>query len=231
MHIAIFLRAWLAGQYAHQRSLALRQPVERRDDVFERVEVIHPLRATAEFAGSLRTAEQQHTHDGDFAAVEVEDLLQAVLVFRDAAVGAARGAGHALLLQGHQRFADSAFVQRHHRVAVVLLVAGVDQSIERQRVVIGRGDVFFDQGAQDAGFDFSKNVHGGGLILLEKDELTTEVTEELGGSQNPHPVARCATRMGHPRVQARTVQSRDVSTTSPFPEKFFPCLLRRLRPA
>jgi len=39
MHITIFLRAWLSGEYAYQRSLTLRQPVERRDDVFERVEV------------------------------------------------------------------------------------------------------------------------------------------------------------------------------------------------
>jgi hypothetical protein len=33
-------------------------------------------------------------------------------------------------------------------------------------------------------------------------ELTTEGTEEHRGSQNPHPVAKNATRVGHPELNA-----------------------------
>src|SRR5580765_8312436 len=99
MHVTVFLCAWLASENAHQWRLALRQAIERRDYVFESVEVIHAVGASAEFAGSLRAAEEQHADDGGFAAVEIEDFLQAVLVLGDAAVGAAGRAGHALFLQ------------------------------------------------------------------------------------------------------------------------------------
>ena len=75
------------------------QAVERGDYVVEGFEVVHAVGAAAEFAGSLRSAEQQDADDGDFAAVEVEDFLQAVFELCDAAVGAAGGAGEALFLQ------------------------------------------------------------------------------------------------------------------------------------
>ena len=52
--------------------------------------------------------------------------------------------------------ANRGFVERHHRVAIVFLIAGVDQRVERERVVVGRGDVFFDQGAEYASFDFGE---------------------------------------------------------------------------
>ena len=157
MHVAGFLGAGLAWKDRRQGRFALGQAVERGDDVIEGFEVVHAVGAAAEFAGSLRSAEQEDADDGDFAAVEVEDFLQAVLVFGDAAVGAAGGAGQALFLQRGEGVANSGFVEGHHRVAIVFLVAGVDQGVERERVVVGRGDVFFDQGAEDAGFDFGED--------------------------------------------------------------------------
>jgi hypothetical protein len=38
------------------------------------------------------------------------------------------------------------------------------------------------------------------LILLEKDELTTEATEEHRRNQNPHPVAKYGGKDGAPSV-------------------------------
>ncbi len=93
VRVAGFFRARLAGENRRQRRFALREAVESGDDVFERFEVIHAVGATAEFAGSLRAAEKKDADDGDFAPVEVEDLLQAVFEFRDAAVGSAGRAG------------------------------------------------------------------------------------------------------------------------------------------
>ena len=52
--------------------------------------------------------------------------------------------------------ANRGFVQSHHWVAIIFLIAGVDQGVERERVVVGCGDVFFDQGAEDAGFDIGE---------------------------------------------------------------------------
>ena len=153
----------VGGENACQRRLALGEAVEGGDDVFERFEVIHAVGAAAEFAGSLRSAEKKDADDGDFAAVEVEDLLQAVFEFGDAAVGSAGRAGHAFFLQRGERVADGGFVEGHHRVAIIFLVAGVDQSVERERVVVGSGDVFFDEGAEDAGFDFGED-HCGSCI-------------------------------------------------------------------
>ena len=54
---------------------------------------MHALGAAAEFAGSLRAAQQEDAEDGGLAASEVEGFLQPMLVLGDAAVGAAGRAG------------------------------------------------------------------------------------------------------------------------------------------
>ena len=48
-----------------------------------------------------------------------------------------------------------AVVERHHRVAVRRLVARRDERVERERVVVGRDELFLDQRPEDA--------HGGGV--------------------------------------------------------------------
>ena len=101
------------GRTAGQRRLALGQAIEGGDYVFEGFEVVHAVGAAAEFSGSLRAAEEKDADDGDFAAVEVEDFLQAMFEFCDAAVGAAGGAGEALFLQRGESVTD----QRIHRAS------------------------------------------------------------------------------------------------------------------
>ena len=44
-------------------------------------------------------------------------------------------------------------IQLHQRLAVALLIACIDEGIERQRILIGRRDLLFDQRANDTGFD------------------------------------------------------------------------------
>ena len=65
----------------------------------------------------------------------------------------ARRPGEPQLLQSAECIAHRSLVQRHHRVAIVLLIAGIHQRVQRQRIVIRRRDVFFDQRAQYARLD------------------------------------------------------------------------------
>jgi len=46
--------------------------------------------------------------------------------------------------------ADLVFGEIEDRVAAGALVACVDERVEGERVVFGRGDLFFDEGAEDA---------------------------------------------------------------------------------
>ena len=55
--------------------------------------------------------------------------------------------------------ADGVFVEIHDGFAVGFLVAGVEEGVEGERIVFGSGDFFFDEGAEDAGFDFGED-HG-----------------------------------------------------------------------
>ena len=45
------------------------------------------------------------------------------------------------------------FIQLHERFPVALLIARVDERIERKRVLVGRGDLLFDEYADDARLD------------------------------------------------------------------------------
>jgi len=110
MHVARFFGAGLTRQNSGQRRFALGEAIESGDNVVESFEVVHAVGAAAEFAGGLWTAEKKHTDDCDLAAVEVEDLLQAVLELSDAAVGAAGRPCHALLLQCSEGLAHGFFV-------------------------------------------------------------------------------------------------------------------------
>ncbi len=82
-----------------------------------------------------------------------------MLVFGDAAVGSTGGAGEAFLLQRGQSVANGIFIESHHRVTIIFLVAGIDQGVERQGIVIGRGDIFFDERAEHTNFDVSERIH------------------------------------------------------------------------
>ena len=49
--------------------------------------------------------------------------------------------------------ADVFFGELEDGVAAGALVAGVDESVEREGIVLGGGDLFFDEGAEDAELD------------------------------------------------------------------------------
>ena len=131
LHVARFFCARLARKYGSERRLTLAEAVEGGDDIVEGFEAVHAFGAAAEFAGSLRAAEEKHAEDGDFAAIEVENFLQAMLVLGDPAIGAAGGTGETFFLQRGKCVTDGIFIESHHGVTVVFLVPGVDQGVER----------------------------------------------------------------------------------------------------
>ena len=114
----------------------------------EVVERIKAVGAAAQFPGGLGTAEHQKTEDGCLVAAKVENGADAVLVFGDA--GIANRGNESEIFKGVEGLADFFFGEIQDRVAAGALIAGVEQGVEGERVVFGRGDLFFDKGAEDA---------------------------------------------------------------------------------
>jgi len=77
-----------------------------------------------------------------------------VFVLGDAAIRGTDGADEGLTVQRMQRLPDGRFVETHCGFAVRFLVASIDEGVQRERVIFGSGDLFFDEGAQDPAFDF-----------------------------------------------------------------------------
>jgi hypothetical protein len=142
----------LAGKRDHQSGLAFCKTLQDREDFGSLFEVAEALGAIAQFAGSLRATKEQFAKDGGFAAGEVEDLLQMVLVFGHAAIGAARWASELLVFETAERVTDLILLEMHHRLTAILLVAGVDKRVKRKRVVLRCGGFLFDERTQNAGF-------------------------------------------------------------------------------
>ena len=89
---------------------------------------------------------------GEFQRAEF-GIAKAMLVLRDAAAVPGRSVAHHVLL--HQRIdglLHHGFGQFEHRLAVGLLIAGVGEGVERQRILIRRGDFLLDQAADHARF-------------------------------------------------------------------------------
>src|SRR5438876_5931008 len=101
--------------------------------------------AGAQLAGSLRSTQQQDAENSGLMTIEIEGFLEPVLVLGDAAVRGTHRADQGLSVERMQSLADGSFVEIHHRIAIRFLVAGIDESIERERVVFGSGDLFFDE--------------------------------------------------------------------------------------
>jgi hypothetical protein len=160
MGVAGFAGAWLAGEDGGEGAGfvagcigggASREALERGLDGCEVVEGVEAVGAAAEFAGGLGAAEHEKAEDGGLVAAEVEDGADAVLVLGDA--GIADGGDEGEIFEGVKGLTDLLFGEIEDGVAAGALVARVDQGVEREWVVFGRGDLFFDEGAEDAELD------------------------------------------------------------------------------
>ncbi len=105
----------------------------------------------------MRAAEEEETEDGGLVAAEPEGIADAVLVFGDAVTGDVLS--EAEFFEGAEGFADVGLGEVHDGVAAGFLIAGVDDGVEGERIVLGSDDLFFDESAEDAGLDGGE-VHG-----------------------------------------------------------------------
>ena len=155
MHVARFLGAGLTRENFGEWRLAAHQEVESGVDRVKILEGIHSFGACAEFAGGLRPTEEQDAEHGNFVAMEIVEFVEAMLEFWDARIAAGR-ANESLIGECTQGFADSVLVESHDGLAIGSLVAGVEKGVQRQGIVLRSGAFFFDECAQDAGFDFGE---------------------------------------------------------------------------
>src|SRR5215831_874126 len=168
MCVARFSRAWLARQKRNKRRFALHQPLQSTHHIADLGKGVKALGAAAQLAGSLRAAQEQDANQRRFRPAEIEGLAQPVLEFTYAAVRIARASCKSLVFEPMQCLAHLILVEVHHRLAVRALVAGIDQPVHGEGVVVGRGNFLFHEGAEDASF-------GGGELdgLGEHDSIVT----------------------------------------------------------
>jgi hypothetical protein len=107
------------------------------------VEGVETVGTAAEFAWSLRSAEHEKAEHGGLVAAKVEDGADPMLVLGNA--GVAHRSDEAKVFKGMEGLADLFFGEIEHRVATGTLVARVKQSVEGERIVLWRGDFFFDE--------------------------------------------------------------------------------------
>jgi hypothetical protein len=154
MGVAGLLGTGLPGKNFDKRGLALHQMLQAGLHGAQAVERMHAFGAAAKFAWGLGTAQQQDAEDGDLVTIEVEGFLEAVFVLGHAAVRGADGTDQGFSIERMQGLANDSFVEIHRRIAIRFLIAGVDECVERKRIVFGSGDLFFDEGAQHPAFGF-----------------------------------------------------------------------------
>jgi hypothetical protein len=80
-----------------------------------------------------------------------------VLIFGDSAICAAGAACETEILKAVESQADFFVIEMHNRLAVGELVASVDECVQRERVVVGGGNFFFDERPEDAGLSWGKD--------------------------------------------------------------------------
>ncbi len=123
----------------------------------EVVEGVETVGAAAEFSGGLWAAEHEEAEDGGLVTAQIEDGAGPVLVLGDA--GVANGSDESEVFQGVDGLANLFFGEIEDGVAAGALVARVDKGVEGEWVVFGCGDLFFDEGAENAELDGVK-MHG-----------------------------------------------------------------------
>ena len=106
------------------------------------------LGAAAKFAGGLGAAEHEEAEDGGLISPEIENCPDPVLVFGDASISDRGNKGK--ILKRVEGLTNFFFGQIEHRVAARALIACIQERVEGKRIVLGSGDLFFDEGAKDS---------------------------------------------------------------------------------
>ncbi len=96
----------------------------------------------------MGAAEHEEAEDSSLVAAKIEDGANLMLVLGDAGV-ADRG-DKCEVFKGMEGLANFFFSEIENGVPAGTLVARVKQGVEGQGIILRRGDLFFDERAQDA---------------------------------------------------------------------------------
>ena len=182
MHVAGFFCAGLAGKNFGEWRIAAHEQAQRGVDGFEVFERIQTIGAGAEFAGGLRAAEEQDAKDSQFIAMKIVEFVDAVFVFGDAGI-AACGADQGLFGKSANCLTDGNFVEGGDWIAIGFLVTGVEESVQRERVIFRSGAFFFDERAEDADFRFRElKGHEGRISAPSRQSKAPQTLYTSGAS-------------------------------------------------
>ena len=149
-----FFLTRLARESLNERiGLARYQRVQGGFHFLKAGKLMEPVGAGGQFAGGLRPAQHQDAQEGQFGLAEVHHFGEDVFVFGHPTGAAIKDVSQILLAQCFQRPSYRRLVVRSDRRAIVFLIARQHESVKRQRVILGRSHLFFDQGAEDAHFN------------------------------------------------------------------------------
>lgn len=164
LDVAALLLTRLLREQADEGKLALSEGGETGLDLLDAGEVEDALRAGTNLAGGLRAAQEEDGHHGDVAVIQLEMLGEVVAVFLDAVAGAENDGDEFFLAKVIDAVLDGALVVGGDGVAIGGLIAGEDEAIEGEGVILGGGALLLEEAAEDAGFDGGEiEGHGSGL--------------------------------------------------------------------
>ncbi|HET6915284.1 MAG TPA: hypothetical protein VFH56_04275 [Acidimicrobiales bacterium] len=98
----------------------------------------------------MRAAQKQDPHESHLAVVESQPLVEDLPVAHHGSTVRWQDVpDQPFLLEGRQGDFDGGLVERRHRIPVRDLVAGENQGVEAERVLLRGGQLLLDQTAQD----------------------------------------------------------------------------------
>jgi hypothetical protein len=133
----------------------IRKAFEGGLDSGEVVEGIEAVGAASKFTEGLGATEHEEAKDGGLVAAEVENCADAVLVLGHAGGGGreADRRDEGEIFERVKGLANLFFGEIEDRVAAGALIARIEEGVQGERIIFGRGDLFFDEGAEDAELD------------------------------------------------------------------------------
>ena len=122
-------------------------------NIVEAAKAMQPLRPLLELTWRLGAAEHQDAEHGDLVGREADLRVEQLAVLRGPAPGAARQPGPPPSREALERVVDLALVVEDDRIAVRRLIAREPESVERERVLVGRRSLLLEQAPQHAQLD------------------------------------------------------------------------------
>ena len=130
---------------------------------------MHAFAAIFNFAERLWTAQQESAEDSRFAATEIQRLGNALAIFRNATI-AGDSQGKTLFAQAIEGIQHCVVIEVQDGLAIRFLVTRVHKGIERKRVILGCGDLFLHQRAENSRLSgIQQNAHIDIVVKRSKD--------------------------------------------------------------